>query len=290
MSAEIDVPETSARAGWVKVLSSGDWPRAREIAQRQPFLNAFVENQVDLAEQYPWKGGAGLWGFFTDTGLESLLFVGANIVPVNTSDQARESFASELIRTGRRSSSLLGNQIEVLDLWSRIAAVWGVPREIRTSQPFMAIDSAAHGNRDSRIRLVLPAELPLLLPASIHMFTEEVGVSPLLHGGKDQYERRVAEAIKEEKAYAIIEEDRVIFKAEVGFATKKVAQLQGVWVAPDLRRQGIAGPAVAAVVDCVQRAVAPVVTLYVNDFNIAARRTYTAVGFRECGIFATVLF
>ncbi len=36
--------------------------------------------------------------------------------------------------------------------------------------------------------------------------------------------------------------------------------------------------------------VAPVVSLYVNDFNTAARRTYLRVGFREVGAFMSVLF
>ncbi len=290
MTAEIATARESARSGWVKVLSQQDLPRALELTGSQPLMNAFVASRISLGLQHHWKVGGGLWGFFTDLGLESLLFVGSNIVPVNTTERSRELFAAELVRTGRRSSSLLGNKTEVLDLWDRISTVWGRPREIRSTQPFMVIDSPALGQRDPRVRRVLPTELSILLPASIHMFTEEVGVSPILHGGQAQYERRVAEVIAEKNAYAVVEGDRVIFKAEVGFATPTVAQLQGVWVAPDLRGQGLSGPAVAAVVDHVQRDVAPIVTLYVNDFNIAAHRTYLTIGFRECGTFATILF
>jgi len=46
----------------------------------------------------------------------------------------------------------------------------------------------------------------------------------------------------------------------------------------------------AAVVAVAQASVAPVVGLYVNDFNAAARRSYEKVGFREVGTFASVLF
>ena len=35
--------------------------------------------------------------------------------------------------------------------------------------------------------------------------------------------------------------------------------------------------------------VAPIVSLYVNDYNAVARRCYEAVGFRAAGEFATVL-
>jgi predicted GNAT family acetyltransferase len=46
----------------------------------------------------------------------------------------------------------------------------------------------------------------------------------------------------------------------------------------------------AAVAEIALRDIAPVVSLYVNDFNIPARRAYARVGFREVGSFASVLF
>jgi predicted GNAT family acetyltransferase len=45
----------------------------------------------------------------------------------------------------------------------------------------------------------------------------------------------------------------------------------------------------AAVVELAQR-LAPVTSLYVNDYNARARATYERVGFRQVGTFATVLF
>jgi predicted GNAT family acetyltransferase len=46
----------------------------------------------------------------------------------------------------------------------------------------------------------------------------------------------------------------------------------------------------AAVVSEARSRIAPVVSLYVNSFNTAARKSYRAVGFLEQGTFATVLF
>ena len=44
-----------------------------------------------------------------------------------------------------------------------------------------------------------------------------------------------------------------------------------------------------SVVELVIGEIAPVATLYVNDFNAPARATYRGVGFTEVGSFATVL-
>jgi uncharacterized protein len=48
-------------------------------------------------------------------------------------------------------------------------------------------------------------------------------------------------------------------------------------------------PAMASVVEHVLYAGADEVSLYVNDYNVAARATYARCGFREVGAFTTVL-
>jgi uncharacterized protein len=92
------------------------------------------------------------------------------------------------------------------------------------------------------------------------------------------------------RAFARFEDGEVVFKAEIGAATPHACQVQGVWVRPDRRGQGLCAPGMAAVVQHAQRDIAPVVTLYVNDYNVPARSAYRRVGFRDIGEFATVLF
>lgn len=46
----------------------------------------------------------------------------------------------------------------------------------------------------------------------------------------------------------------------------------------------------AAVLRYALQDVAPVVSLYVNDYNTPARRAYSRVGFQESGAFMSVLF
>jgi predicted GNAT family acetyltransferase len=81
----------------------------------------------------------------------------------------------------------------------------------------------------------------------------------------------------------------VVFKTDIGSLALGCAQLQGVWVAPRLRGRGLAVPMLASVVEQVMVGSAPLVTLYVNDYNTAARATYEHIGFREVGDFSTVL-
>jgi hypothetical protein len=122
------------------------------------------------------------------------------------------------------------------------------------------------------------------------MFTEEVGVDPRADGGEALYRARVAELVHTRRSYARIEQGRVVFKADIGAASPRACQVQGVYVPPDLRGHGLSEPAMAAVVAQALQHHAPLVSLYVNDYNARARATYRAVGFEQVGRFATVLF
>ena len=121
------------------------------------------------------------------------------------------------------------------------------------------------------------------------MFTEEVGVSPVAGGAHSAYRARIVELIREGRALARIENGRVMFKAEIGAASSWACQVQGVWVDPALRGRGLSVPGMSAVISHALSTLAPLVTLYVNDFNLPARRAYERVGMIESGRFATVL-
>ena len=133
-------------------------------------------------------------------------------------------------------------------------------------------------------------ELDIVYPASVAMYTEEVGVSPEEHGGGATYRARVAQLISRQWSFVRIEDGQVVFKAEVAAATPHACQVQDVYVAPDRRGEGLGSAGVAAVVATALREIAPVVSLYVNDGNLAARRVYEKIGFRQTETFTTVLF
>ena len=276
--------------GVVRNLTQRELPQALALARQNAEVNGFVISRIEAALIDHWRLGGALWGYVNAGEIHSMLFVGANIVPVNTDESARSAFAQELIRAGRRSSSLLGQQSEVLGLWQSMETYWGKARVVRENQPFLMSDREPQVSIDPGVRRVEPAEIDVLFPACVDMFTEEVGVSPISNGGEPQYRRRIAEVIGSGMAFALIENRRVLFKAEVGFITADVAQIQGVWVDHALRGQGLAVPALGAAIMQIREAFARTLTLYVNDFNTPARKTYAQLGFEQRSTFATVLF
>ncbi len=175
-------------------------------------------------------------------------------------------------------------------LWEGIDGAWGTPREERWAQPHLETDRLPAVEPDPQVRVTTPDDLAVLYPACVAMYTEEVGVSPEATGGTDLYRARVQQLISRGWSFARIDDGRVVFKAEVACATPSAAQVQGVYVPEDLRGQGLATRGMAAVIEHVRRDIAPVVSLYLNDWNHAARTAYERAGFVESGRFATIMF
>jgi predicted GNAT family acetyltransferase len=231
-----------------------------------------------------------VWGYGDRGRLESLCWSGANLVPISAGRDAVRAFAERARRQGRRCSSIVGSSSSVDPLWEALRPHWGRARDVRAGQPLMALDGPPLVEADPGVRLVRPDELDVLVPACVAMFTEEIGVSPLAGDGGALYRARVRELVEQGRAFARIEDGVVLFKAEIGAATRDVCQVQGVWVHPSLRGRRLSVAGTAAAVELARRHIAPVVSLYVNDYNTAARRAYERVGFRQVGSFTSVLF
>ncbi|MFI6979438.1 GNAT family N-acetyltransferase [Embleya sp. NPDC050154] len=274
-----------------KVLDGTDLSAVQALLDRDPVTNVFVASRVRLAGVDPWRLGGELWGYYQSGRLTSLCYAGANLVPVEAGPDAIRSFAERARRQGRRCSSIVGPAEAAADLWRLLEPVWGPARDVRPIQPLMVADQPSREvAADPLVRRVRPDELDLMMPACVAMFTEEVGVSPLIGDGGTLYRARVAELIAGGRAFARIEEGRVVFKAEIGAVTRHACQIQGVWVAPERRGEGLSEIGMAAVLRHALSEVAPIASLYVNSYNGPARAAYRRVGFAETGTFMSVLF
>ena len=275
----------------IRALDAHSIDLVKNLIEQDPVRHCFLAARLEQTKQSRFRPSyPDLLGYFDDGNLKSVLMTGANIVPVNTSLIARQEFATVLIRSGRRSSSIVGPAEEVLDLWSRVSATWGPAREVRSNQPVLSMRSNSSVEIDHDVRYSNLSDLEDLVPACIAMFTEEVGISPTINGGGNAYRNRISELVSSRRSFVKYLGSELVFKAEIGTVGAGVAQIQGVWVKPEYRGKGISVSAMAAVVKLVLADVAPVVSLYVNDYNEVALKTYRSVGFEQVDTFATVLF
>lgn len=223
--------------------------------------------------------------------LESMCWASANVVPLGLTPETAPHYADRLRRRRHRIASILGPTDQVRMLWAHLEPEWGRARAIRARQPLMVTSTppSAHGIRiDPRVRPARRNEVDLVLPAAEHMFTAEIGYAPY-SGSPRSYRQSIEALVHRGQTYVVIEDGRVVFKADVGSVALDCCQIQGVWLAPDLRGQGLATSLMAAALEQILADHAHQATLYVNDYNVPAIATYRACGMTEIGSFTTVL-
>lgn len=263
-----------------------DAAAAWRVLDEDPVASCMVAARVAAHGIDPTSIGGELW---TRRGVEkSLCYAGANLIPLRGAPGDLNAFADKALTTSRRCSSLVGRAELVLPMWQRLEQGWGPARDVRDRQPLMALDGMPGCATDSEVRQVRPEELDAYLVAAVDMFIGEVGVDPRVGDGGRGYRRRLSSLIAAGRAWARFEHGEVVFKAEVGAQSPAVSQIQGVWVHPERRGQGL-GSAGTATVAAVIVGTGRIASLYVNDFNTVARATYERVGFSEVATFATVL-
>ncbi|MDP9999881.1 GNAT superfamily N-acetyltransferase [Pseudarthrobacter sulfonivorans] len=283
-------PDAEPEGVTVRALSGADTPALRRLALQDPVANVFILAHLRTAgSAAPTTGGAAVLGVFDDGILLGACWAGANLVPVELDPGFAGLVAETASASGRRFASAFGPAASVLALYAELAELGHAAHEVRDEQPLMTLSGPPAVEPNTDLALGRLADFDRILPACAAMFEEEVGYSPFL-GGKEFYSRRVEGLIRQGHSLAHVNDSgEVVFKAELGAVTADVTQIQGVWMNPGYRGQGLSAGYMAAVVEKA-RALAPVTSLYVNGFNLRARSTYERVGFQQVGTFATVLF
>lgn len=274
----------------VRPLVRTDINAVLKLALKDEISNCFLINRLQEMEQYTWSLQNEFIVYEENGKIESAVYFGANIIPLNTNEDSQIEFAQYLLDQPKRISSIVGNKEEVMSFWQILKPFMPNPREIRSTQPLLVIDDSPLVAPDQFVQPAMMRDLDLLIPACVSMFTEEVGVSPVTEISEKSYRNRVAEVINQRKMFARIENNQVLFKAEIGVNTNQVCQVQGVWVPPHLRGRNLGKSGMASVINFARQNFAPKVSLYVNDYNHRAQAVYKSVGFQEHSTFATILF
>lgn len=272
-----------------RVLDESDRGLVDRLLGIDPVANCFVASRVEAGVLDP--GGVGeLWGY-PAFAPRALLHVGANLVPVNADAAALDAFAADVGRW-RSFVAIVGPVEAVFGLWDRLSDAWphayADARVVRERQLLMrcAVPSAVAA--DPRLRRATAEHFESYFAGAVAMYREELDEDPLAINPVG-YRRYVRSLVDGRRGFAIVEDGRVIFKADLGAVSHRVAQVQGVWVAPHLRGRGLSVPAMAGVTNAIV-AEGRTASLYVNDFNAPAVACYRRVGYEVVGELATILF
>lgn len=235
-------------------------------------------------------GGGADGRFFTRGGPDrSLVFVGNSVLPIRGGADDLELLGAAVAGAGFGPMSVHGRRDLVDGVWPALERRWGPARERRCGQFLMVLDRPV--DRSAVLDGVRPAslqEFDMVLAAAASMYAEELHADPFAVGAGVPFRRRVARSVARGRTFVAREDDAVFFKADVAAITHDIAQIQGIWVRPDLRGTGLGAGGTAAVCAVLQdRGLTP--SLVVNGSNTPARAAYRRVGLVDAVDYATIL-
>ena len=277
----------------VAMLEDDSRAAVEALLGTDPIVNAVVLARLRSARTLRARSlGGAVLGAREGGLLRGACYSGGNLIPIGGEPAAWEALATAVGQRPRVCTSLVGSADAVMAMWRVLSQRWGPPRAIRHRQPLLVLDGDTRpvtSTGDGGVRQARPADRDRYLAAAAAMFAEELGVSPNVSPGPAAFGARVDELIRTGHAFAAFDfRGQVVFKADLGAITAHTCQVQGVWVRPDLRGRGIATAALGGVLRHALT-LAPTVSLYVNDFNVAARRVYEKLGMHEHAVLSTVL-
>ena len=282
-----DTAAPEVGVGGCREVTPGEAGVVREVLDSDPLVSA------PAGEKLAFSGvRAGSDGRFLTLGgpARSLVFVGTSILPLRGDAADHHLLGRAVIGLGYGPASVHGRRDQVAALWPALREDWGPAREYRSGQILMVLPAAAapcpalDGVRPASLD-----EFERVLTAAAAMYREELGADPLAVGAGIPFRRRVARSLARGRTWVGFDDrGEVFFKADVAAVSSTVAQLQGVWVRPDMRGAGIGAGGTAAVCLALRRrGLTP--SLVVNGGNEPARAAYRRVGMIDAVDYATVL-
>jgi RimJ/RimL family protein N-acetyltransferase len=137
-----------------------------------------------------------------------------------------------------------------------------------------------------KLRSATAADLELIIPPQAQMAFEESGINPL-EVDPEGFRRRCLRRIECGRTWVLVEQGKLLFKAEIVSDTPEVNYLEGIHVAPDERGKGHGRRCLSQLTRMLFLRTRSVCIL-VNERNTAAHAFYRRAGFKFRGVYDTI--
>ena len=253
----------------------------------RPLHNVVMTGMIrDNGIESEFNRGA-FYGSRDDTGLlVGVALIGHAIFVDARSDPALRQFA-ELAQQFPQAHMLMGETALIGKFWDYYYAPDGqAERWICREMLFELNGRPTCAGNAPGLRRARRSDLEQVLPVHAAMALAESGVDPL-QVDREGFGRRCRRRIDQGRTWVLIEQDRLIFKADIVSDTPEVIYLEGVYVHPEFRGQGYGSSCMAQLTgDLLQRTKS--ISLLVNEERRQAQEFFKKLGFVSRGVYDTI--
>jgi uncharacterized protein len=216
--------------------------------------------------------------------LEGVALIGhATMVEAHT-ENSLISFA-RVARNCRGAHLIRGEQESIRVFWTYYAGGGADPRSVAGEHMYELVEPAQQPD-DVNLRAATSGDLEKVVAVNSAMAQDEGGSNPLKRDPSG-FRNRTARRLEQNRVWVLMEDNRLIFKADVVSQTPAVTYLEGIYVHPEERRKGHALRCLTKL-SSILLADTKSICLTVNDRNKSAVALYEKVGFKFHSNYETI--
>jgi len=217
--------------------------------------------------------------------LEGIALIGhINLIETRT-DRALEAFA-RVAQKYSRTHLIMGEQERIEEFWNYYREAGQQRRLACRELLFELCPSVMPKQSAPELRLATSEDIELVMPVQAQMAFEESGVNPM-EKDPEGFRLRCLRRIQQGRTWVWVENNELIFKADIMADTPEVIYLEGIWVNSTARGQGI-GMRCMSQLACTLLEQTNSICLLVNEQNEDAHKFYQKAGYKVVSRYDTI--
>ena len=255
------------------------------LSQRAIHTVSMMSLINDNGLESPYNRGTFYGCRDTNGQLEGVALVGHATLMETVSDRALALLA-QVAQQCPTTHLIMGEKERVADFWLHYATAGRRQRLACREWLYELTWPIAVRETGTGLRRATAAELELVMPVQAELAFAESGVNPLKVDPQG-FRARCLRRIEQGRTWVVVQDDQLIFKAEVISKTSAVVYLEGVWVRDEERNSG---NGVRFMNELTHKLLedAESICLLVNETNKRAQSFYRKCGFRFRATYETI--
>ncbi len=280
-------PSSLSAAGYVQVKALTDEHRAEalEFLAARPIHTVYLVGLIrDNGLVSPLNRGSFYGSRDEEGNLAGVALIGHITAIETTQEAALEAFARVAQQYGE-AHAILGESEMVGQFWNYYAQA-GQQMRLVCREMLFTQSWPVEMREPVDLRRATLNDLEQVMPVHAQMAFEECGVNPL-EKDPEGFRRRAARRIEQGRVWVLVENGRLIFKADVISETPGATYVEGVYVNPEERNKGYGLRCMSQLSRTLLEGTRAV-CLLANERNQSAQGLYRKAGYKARGQYDTI--
>jgi len=289
LASTISIPQERAPQSppvYVKPLADNEQSEVLQfLSQRAIHTVSMMSLIQDNGLNHPFNRGTFYGCRDTNGQLEGVALVGHATLLETVSDRAL-SLLAEVAQQCSSTHLIMGEKERMADFWSHYASAGRTQRLTCREWLFELTRATEARETIVELRPARTSELELVMPIQAQLAFHESGINPM-QVDPQGFRERCLRRIEQGRTWVVVENDELIFKADVISKTAEVVYLEGVWLRDDCRHQHLGTRFMS---ELMRRLLEDTksICLLVNETNEWAQGFYRKCGFHFRATYETI--